>query len=345
MKKREFKHFTWNNRLQLEAFLIAGMSKTKIAEKLHKHISSVYREIKRGTYEHLNSDYTTEQRYSPDIAQAAYEQSLAAKGGDLKIGTDKELANHIEKKIVKEKYSPAAVLGEIKAKGMKFKTTICVSTLYSYIDKGIFLDLTNKDLPVKPNKKKQSYKKVHQKRKIAGKSIEERPKEIDSRDTFGHWEMDCVEGAKRTKATLLVLTERKTRKEIVMPMKAKTAECVVAALDTIEKNYRELFKKVFLSITTDNGSEFSDVDGIERSIYGGTRTTTYHCHPYSSWERGSNENTNKMVRRHYPKGCSFEGVPDCDIKVMQNWINDYPRGIFDYHSSQELFNKEMRCFL
>jgi len=309
-----------------------------MAAQLGVHISTIYRELKRGEYEHLNTDYTKEKRYSADLAEQRYQESLRAKGADLKIGSDRVYAEYIEYKIREEKYSPAAVLGEIEAQGLEFNTTVSKTTLYSYIDKGIFLTLTNKDLPVKRNKDSSKYKKVKPKRAPKGTSIEKRPAEVAARLSFGHWEMDCVEGKKGTKKTLLVLTERYTRNEIIRLMKDHTAASVIKALDSIEKQYgSEMFSKVFQTITVDNGSEFSDFDGIERSIKGGKRTSAYYCHPYSSYERGSNENQNKLVRRHYPKGVSFESVTSADIKKLENWVNHYPRGIFNYHCSAELF--------
>ena len=342
---RNFKHFTRDDRLKLEMLLRVGKSAQEIADILHKHVSSIYREKNRGKYEHLNTDYTTEERYSPDIAEEKYRANLAAKGADLKIGADLEFSQYIESRIIKDKYSPAAVLGEIKAEGLAFNTSISVSTLYSYIEKGIFLHLTNKNLPVKGKKKKRHYNRVKQKRRSAGESIENRPDNILTREEFGHWEMDCVEGAKRTHKTLLMLSERKTRDEIVIPIKAKTAEYVIEALNSIEKNYRSLFPIVFKTITVDNGSEFSDVEGMEKSIFGGKRTKFYYCHAYSSWERGTNENINKMARRHYPKGTNFENVPDEELLKLNEWINNYPRKIFDYKCSAEMFNNEMASIL
>ena len=152
---RTFKQLTKADRIKIEALNKAGHSKQEIADQLHVHRSTIYRELKRGTYTALNSDYTTEERYSPDIADDKYRENLKSKGGTLKIGNDIKLANYIEDKIVNEDYSPAAVLGELKAQGREdeFTVTICVTTLYSYIDKGIFLKLTNKNLPVTKNKK------------------------------------------------------------------------------------------------------------------------------------------------------------------------------------------------
>lgn len=346
--KKGSHQITRADRIRLEALLKAGHRVAEIAELLHVHRSTIYNELKRGQYEHLNSDYTTETRYSPDIAQERAEENLKARGVQLKIGNDIAYANYIEQKIADEEYSPAAVLGELKAQGWEreFKTRVCVTTLYSYIDKGIFLRITNKNLPVKKNKKRK-YNKVQrrQARASAGESIEHRPEEIEKREEFGHWEMDSVIGKrKQSKNTLLTLTERKTRNEIIFKLPNHTDEAVVAALDVLERRWGDTFKDVFKSITVDNGSEFADVESLERSVLheGEKRTKIYYCHPYSSWERGTNEVTNKMVRRKVPKGTNFDDKTDTDIQSIEEWINNYPRRIHGYHTAAELFKEEIK---
>ncbi len=334
-----YKHLTFSDRLKIEAWQKVGVKPQVMADELGVHLSTIYRELKRGVYTRLNSDLTTEERYSPDIAEKKYRDNLKAKGAGLKIGTDHEYAAYLEYKVSAEKYAPGAILGEIKRKGLKFGTTISKTTFYRYIEDGVFLTITNKNLPVKRNKDKQKYDRVKPSRAPRGKSIEKRPAEIDTREAFGDWEMDCVEGKKGTKKTLLVLTERKTRQEIIRLMKDKTAASVVKALDGIESDMgAERFAMIFHSITVDNGSEFSNYDGIENSSLGeGKRTTVYFCHPYSSYERGSNENQNKMIRRHYPKGYDFTSVTAADIRRLEKWINNYPRAIFSYYCSADLY--------
>jgi IS30 family transposase len=242
------------------------------------------------------TDWTYEERYSADIADRKYRENLAAKGAELKIGKDRAFAEYIEQKIIDEKYSPAAALMDITRSGLTFGVRVCVATLYSYIDKGIFLTLTNKHLLVKPEKK-QEYKRGRRARAPKGDSIEQRSEEVDERSTFGNWEMDTVKGKRDTKRVLLVLTERLTRKEIKIPMADNTTESVVKALDGLERKYGALFVTLFASITVDNGSEFADCEGMERSYTGaGKRTKVYYCHPYSSWERGSNENQRGLTR-------------------------------------------------
>ena len=335
-----YKHLTFNDRLKIEAWQKVGIKPYVMAEKLGVHISTIYRELKRGQYERLNTDLTIDKRYSPDIAEEKYRENLKAKGAGLKIGNDHEYAAYLEYKVSVEKYAPGAILGEIKRKGLEFKTSISKPTFYRYIDKGVFLTITNKDLPVKRNKTIHHYKKVKPARPPNGESIETRPAIIAERSTFGHWEMDCVVGKKGTKKTLLVLTERYTRREIIRIMKDHTAASVVKTLDKLEAEFgAKCFARIFQTITVDNGSEFQDYIGIERSAIaaGKKRTKTYFCHPYSSYERGSNENLNKMVRRHYPKGYDFSKTTRTDIQKLEKWINNYPRGIFDYCTSADLY--------
>ena len=253
---------------------------------------------------------------------------------------------HIEKKIAEDGYSPAAVLGEIKEQGLEFKTSICESTLYSYIDKGVFLTITNKNLLVKGQKKRPYNKIKRAKRPPAGTSIENRPKEIDDRAVVGDWEMDCVEGKKKTKKTLLVLTERKSRREIIRPMRDQTARSVVRVLDSLEREYGANFNKIFRTITVDNGSEFADCAGMEKSCrHKGNRTKIYYCHPYSSYERGSNENVNRMIRRWFPKGTDFRKVTAKAIQKVEDWINNYPREILGFRTAEAVFQEGVACLI
>lgn len=339
-----FSHITRSDRLTIEAMLRAKCTKKEIAERIGVSERSIYREIKRGRYIHTNSDLTEEERYSPDIADQKYRENLKAKGPDLKIGKDHELAQWLENKVANEGYSPEAALGEIRAKGLEFNTTISKSTFYSYIDKDIFASLTNKDLPVKGRRRKKNKKvKRKQSRAAAGDSIEKRPKEIDSREEFGHWEMDTVVGKRgESKHSLLVLTERKTREEIIVLLAEHTMEQVCKALDSLEEKWAGLFPTVFKTITVDNGTEFSDCAGMEKSVLSdGSRTKIYYCHPYSSYERGSNENQNRLIRRKVPKGENFDDRTEEDIQTVEDWVNNYPRKIFGYKSAQAVFDEEV----
>jgi len=325
--------------------LKAGLHKRDIAEKLGLCLATVYNEIKRGEYqskEYRYTDYWGERhykqvtKYSPNIAEDKYRLNQTSKGAPLKIGNDYDFVRYVEKRVLQDKIAPCAVVGEIKRNKL-CKTVISKTTMYRYITSGIFMNISMQDLPVGQRKKR--YRKAVAKRPPRGTSIEKRPENIAGRKEFGHWEMDCVCGS--TKAALLVLTERLSRNEIIMPIPNQKAESVLRCLNAIERRYGKMFRKVFKSITVDNGSEFSDYKGLERSIYGGKRTSVYYCHPYCSSERGTNERLNREIRRHIPKGTNLSKFSAADIQEVERWINNYPREIFGYATSAEMFDYEI----
>lgn len=344
-----YKHLTLHDRNKIAKMRKEGATMRDIAAALHVSAATVCREIKRGTYTYMNGDYIEVSDYIPERSHARYRRNMEAKGAQLKIGSDLEYAEMLEKLIVDENFSPAAALHEIKNNPDvygTFKTSICRQTLYEYIDKGIFLRLTNKDLPFRGSRRKEKTKHVQRiKSAPRGESIEKRPDEINERAEFGHWEMDTVVSCRGGKKCLLVLTERITRNEIIRLLPDHTAQSVVVALDGIEKKYGKMFPAIFRSITMDNGSEFADADGIERSRYkrGGDRTKTYYCHPYSSYERGSNEKQNQMIRRKFPKGTNFDKVSKKDVEAAEKWLNKYPRLILGWESSGKLFEDFMEA--
>lgn len=335
-------HLTWHDRLRIERLYNNGMKAPSIARVLRVHTNTIYRELQRGEYYALTSELEEVRRYSPEIAQAKADELKAKHGAPLKIGNDHALAREIERLIVEEHKSPEVAIADILKGDTQYSVTICPKTVRNYIEKDVFLRLSMKDLPNGGKKKQKKRKIIRAARPSAGKSIEERPREIDLRIEFGHWEMDCVCGKQRTKPTLLVLTERKTRNEIIFKMPDHTAASVVACIDRLERRYGRRFIKVFKSITVDNGSEFMDVEGIENScLRSSKRTTVYYCHPYCASERGSNENQNRMIRRFLPKGMDFRRVTSGYIRRLEAWMNNYRRRILHWATPKELFDREL----
>ena len=337
--KGTFRHLGYADRIKIEALQKTGTCVKEIAAYIGCSVSTVYRELKRGSYKRLTSEWETVSAYSADIAQRDYDYRATAKGAQLKVGDDHAFAAYIEQKIISERYSPAAVLGEIRARGLAFQTTVCVKTLYNYIDRRVFLRLSNEHLPRRKDSKR-SYCKVHVRtKKPLCEGIEARPADIQRRIEIGHWEMDTVIGKAKGKGqALLVLTERSTRQEIIMKLRHKTTAEVVHALNRLERRYGRRFPLLFKSITVDNGAEFMDCTGMEKSYRTkAQRTKIYYCHPYSAWERGSNENANAMIRRFIPKGTPIEDYSEQDIQRIQDWMNRYPRKILDYKCSDDLF--------
>lgn len=343
-KKRKFKHLTWEKRLQIEALFKIGYKARKIAEEIGCSFKTVYNELKRGEYEHLDGKtWKTYKKYSPNKAHDIYKQNMSLHGVEIKIGKDFDFANYVEKRIVDDGLTPLAVLGEIKKKGLCFNTTICVQTLYNYIRNGVFLRLSMEHLPY-AKKERRKNEKMTIKKLPRGVSIEKRPVSVYERTEFGHWEMDCIESCKKKKATLLCLSERLSRREIIFKLPDKKSESVIKCLNILEHKYGKLFSKVFKSITVDNGVEFSDFKAMERSRYGNKkRTTVYYCHPYCSSERGTNERMNREVRRKFPKDTDFTRVSIEQVAEVERWLNAYPRGILGYDTPENVFNSCLRA--
>lgn len=334
-------HLTWRERLRIETRLKDGWKPQRIADEIGRHVSTIYREIKRGRGIQRTTDLIDYECYIPDMAQNKYEANFPNKGPGWKIARDPKLSIYLGKVLKDGFRSPEAALGEIAAKGIEFDSKISPRTLYRYVDMGLIPGVSNMDLPHKRNKKdKKKQEKPRAARSAKGKSIEERPREVNTREEVGHWEMDTVLSAKDgSLERILALTERATRNQINLKIKNGETATVVAALDTLEKKLGATFSTVFQTITVDNGSEFADVEGLERSCLrrGKKRTTLYYCHPYSSSERGSNEKQNGMTRRRHPKGTDFKRVSRKKLRETTDWINNYPRKIFGFHTAAELF--------
>lgn len=336
---KKYKHITEYERIQIEALTKAGRSIREIAEQLGKNYSTIWRELQRGKYIHRNGDWTEEEHYSYNIAQERCNKKKKEHGKGLKLGKDYKFVEYIERKILDEKKSLQVALYDIKRENLTFDTDVCLATLYNYVRSGMFYNITMDDMPM-PRKKKRIRKRKKQKRASVGTSIDQRPEEINNREQVGHWEMDSVVGPQgKSKKTFLVLTERKSLKEIIEPLKNHSSNEVVRALDRLERELGEKkFREIFKSITVDNGMEFSDHEGIERSRRNKkNRTKVYYCHAYRSCERARNENQNRFIRRFYPKGANFDHITRREVKEIEVWMNDYARKMFDGRTSDEMY--------
>ena len=334
MKKQHY--MTRDERYQLEAYLKAGKPVSWIAREMGFCERTIYYEKKRGAYEKVvrrHGFYYDEIHYSAEKAQQIHQYNQTAKGRPLKIGNDRAYADFLEHKILTDRFSPAAALAAARKAG--HQTSVCISTLYSYIDKGIFLHLTNKALWVKSKRQKRNYEPV---RRIAHPnlpSITLRPEEISQRTEYGHWEMDLIVGKAGTRPVLLTLTERKTRQELIFKLPDRRAATIRGVFDRLERQTPH-FREKFRSITTDNGSEFLEYELLRKSAcHTGNRFEVYYCHSYAAWEKGSNENHNRMIRRFFPKGTDFTKVTKKQVAAIQDWMNNYPRRILNWETPIE----------
>ncbi|MGL5439388.1 MAG: IS30 family transposase [Filifactoraceae bacterium] len=161
-----------------------------------------------------------------------------------------------------------------------------------------------------------------------------RPKEVEDRTQFGHWEADTVIGKKRkNEAVVFSIVERLTGYYLCLRIAGKTTHAISNAMRYLHDDYGHCFSQVFNTITSDNGSEFASFSDTE-----GYGSQIYFAHPYSSWERPVNERTNRMLRRFIPKGTSINDYTHEQILSFADQINDMPRRRLGYPTPAELFD-------
>ena len=237
----------------------------------------------------------------------------------------------------KHSWSVDACFGNaLQAGHFKRKEVVCTKTLYNYIDLGL-LEVKNVDLPMKLRRNTKPRRVQTNKRKL-GTSIEERPEAILTREEFGHWEIDTVIGTKdKNDSVLLTLAERQTRHYMVRKIASKTAGAVQKELLNLKEYFGDKFNRVFKSITSDNGLEFAELHKIEEQL----NVKVYFTHPYASYERGTNERHNGLLRRFIPKGDAINNYNRDEIAFIEDWCNTLPRKILGYRTPEELFEKQL----
>ena len=336
-KERNYKHLTYAERTMIETWHNQDKKSNKeISKLLHKSERTIRREIKRGKVVVRGYFGEDKEEYSAMISQDKYEYNKTGKGPKMILDQDIKLVRHIEKEIKENKKSPEVIVKELEKKGFLIKIT--GRTIRNAIKKGgIFEEIDSSKIIYKKKYRSKNKERRVSKMIPAEKSIEYRPKEANQRLEYGHWEGDLVIGKRKKGNVLLTFTERVTREEIIIKIKGKNNEYVVKAMNTLERKYGKRFYYKFKTITFDNGIEFMDYKGMEKScIRKGNRTKIYYAHPYCSGERGTNENNNRMIRRWIPKGTLIDNISVEHIKNIENWINNYPREMFDYKSSNML---------
>lgn len=293
----------------------------------------MYREIKRGLVTVYDTDYKEKIEYSAQVAQDKHQESRSQCGTALKIGSNLRYLEYIEHIIKSRHFSPYAALMYIKKNPVPFDADLSKWTLYRYVKLRIFPTLTYKDLPYKRDHKKKTAP-VNRKawNFVKADSIDNRSDAANDRKEIGHFEGDTVVSGKGDNSCLLVLTDRKSRFEIMRKLPNRQSETVTKEFKRIRKDFKMM---TFKSLTFDNGCEFADWKNIEKVC----KCPVYFAHPYSSFERGSNENQNRIIRRFIPKGSHIKDYSPEYIKEVETWINNLPRSCLNGSSALEVFNE------
>lgn len=331
---KKFRQLSHDDHVTIETLLRSGHSKKDIALALNVHISTVYRAIERGLCTQMDWEYRTYSVYSAMAADDRRRKAFAHKGAPIKISAHKELVPILEEYIIKQRYSPAAVSAILKTGNGPY---LSENTIYRYINCRMLPELRRYHLP-EHGLRKQPWpnERKNKKQNRFGLSIEKRPADVAERSMIGHWELDSIIGQNKGKSeSALVFTERKSRLELVFKVPDKTAASTVHVIDSLAAICD--FPKLFQSITMDNGSEFSNTQRIEHSEEGQQRTHAFYCHPYTSCERGSNENANRLLRRWLPKGKSLKSFTPDQALALTRWMNNYPRQILGWKTPAQVF--------
>ena len=324
--KTAYKRLNRNHRIEIEKLIALGKNKTQIAAALSVHPSTISRELKRvekGFYDNLN-------------AEVNYVHNLLDRRlGKTKIDNNPKLKNFVYSRL-KLHWSPQQISDALK-QFYPFDPTMQISheSIYYHIY-------------IQPKKEveKLLISQLRQKRKYRGNvrrgadkrttikdpiRIDERPDEVFTREIPGHWEGDLVIG-KSHESAIGTLVERTTRFLIIVYLKKKDATSVRKAF---EKAFKNIPKHLKISLTYDNGSEMAQHKLFTKN----TKIKVYFAHPYSPWERPTNENTNGLIRDYFPKGTDFNLVTKKQLIDVQNQLNERPRKTLEHESPLNVISR------
>lgn len=308
-------HITQVQRYEIAAYLRAGFSQAEIARLLNKSRSVICREI--------NRNKNSRGHYSGSDAEMFSRMRKEKKRSPRKL--TRLMREEIVGMIRELHCSPECVCGYFRRLG---KPCVSHEWIYNLIrrDKAGGGDLYR----CLPHSLKHRRRPVNKPMPIADRvSIDERPAVVEDRCRFGDWEMDTIVG-KAGKGVIVTLVER-TSKKLLMARSPKGKDSKSVARLVVQLLMP--FSKHVLSITTDNGSEFADHKYIAKKLH----TSVYFAHPYSSWEKGLIENTNKLIRQFIPKDTDFSSLSDDYILHVQTLINRRPRKLLNFFSPKQIF--------
>mgnify|MGYP004604730409 FL=1 len=351
-EKNQYHHLNRDQRAQIEILINETdehgkrkYSNADIANKLGVHRTTIWRELKNRIKSKIiiRSGKIKNIPYNVNDAQYDADYKRAFSKANYIVEQYPKLAEFIEKKIKDDKWAPDAIAGYIETHELYLQegfASISTTTIYRAIHYNL-LKVNKNDTRrmVKFNTEKNCYKSektIPESKK--NNSIDLRPEIINNRERFGDWELDTVISSSKGKnECLMTLTDRKIRFEIIARLKEKTKEDVVKKIRRIKEILKNNINDVIKSISTDNGTEFSEWEQIQEIL----DTTIYFCHPYASYEKGTNEKHNGMIRYFIPKGAFIENYSNKDIEKIANWMNNYPRKIFGYKTPTEMLKEEL----
>lgn len=348
-KKKQYHHLTLNDRAKIQSLIDQKddngkrlFNNTYIAKYIGVNKSTISRELKRIKSKiNPRTGKIKNIPYNASDAHEIYLYKRACSKANYILDDMPILKKYIEDKILIDRWAPDVIAGYIKSHELYKQdgfALISTTTIYRAIHYNI-LNVKKEDTRrMTKFEKTGKYSKSELPESKLKYSIELRDDDINDRISFGNWELDTVLSVKEgVHECLLTLTERKTRFEIILKLKAKTKQEVILKFKRLKKYLKDDTQSTIKSITTDNGTEFSGFLEIIKV----TNAKFYFCHPYASFEKGTNEKHNGMIRYFIPKGTLIESYSNDEINNICNWMNNYPRKILDYQTPLEVLQKEL----
>lgn len=325
-----YSHLSSNERYVISHLVLYGLSLREIGRRLNRHHTAISREIKRN-----RPTYADDAVYYYDAAQFFVDQRKRMPHHAIRQ-SNPPLVHYVKCKLAKD-WSPEQIASRLSVDYPNSKTMrVCHETIYQWI----YSDAINGgDL--------YTHLRRHHKRRrkqrhygscrglIPGRvSISKRPEAVDSRKRFGDWEGDTLEGAKGS-GGIASHVERKSRYLVAAKLSDKSAETMTIAS---AKAFRRVPKIMRKTLTVDNGKEFAYFKQLEKK----TCFSIYFADPYSAWQRGSNENTNGLIRQYFPKGTEFKEITNKDLALVVKKLNHRPRKSLNYQTPHEVFHSAIR---
>ena len=339
---RKYAHLTKEERVMIAILKSQGLSNRAIGRQLGVNHQTINNELKRGTVRQIRRqkfngktyDYSYH-IYSYEAGQNIYLKCHQRSGRPRLYYRSKRFLQLADQLMFGEfdehRYSPQAAI--YKARDLMSDNSLIpksVVTLYQWINDGVFRT-SNLDLFEKT--KRKHHQSHSQAKKCLGPNIAQRPQVADQRSEIGHWELDTIQGHKDGKdSVVLVMTDRFSRVNITRKITSKTAYAVNHFfVELRQKLGKNAYYRIFKTITSDNGSEFSELTRVHDHVF--------YTDPYSPWERGSNEINNRFLRKEITKGQAINDYSSAQIIATNNWMNHYPRAIFNGRSAMDVYCK------
>jgi IS30 family transposase len=327
-KTTTYQRLSHAEREEISRDIAKGMTLTEIADHIGRHRTTIWREVKRNH----GSGYR-----ALAASKRAEKRAASRRKGKTKMEQNQRLAQYVVEKLA-QKWSPQEISVRLKIEyAVDMDMRISHESIYQYIYvlprgelKRTLIQALRQEH--KYRRKRKGNKETETRGKIANMlSIEERPAEVSDRTVPGHWEGDLILG-KYKRSALGTLVERTTRYTILVPL--GNQKDAVSVRQAYADAFRSIPAELKKTLTYDQGKEMSEHQRftIDSGIL------VYFAHPASPWERGTNENTNGLIRQYFPKGTDFSDVSVEEIKAAQRSLNDRPRAVLDYLKPDEVFN-------